>query len=328
MDSTYAPQSPDLSSFHPAPTKTKSPQSSRNRNALTAQPDPLSRPDTRTSTSCAYAPRLSALLPSTAPGHREQASRSALTQNQQHNHLPLDGTSDFPVPPAAQYLPPVPDLPMNHSFSNPNQIPNPEQSPLNAQYFQRPPRQARNNIPSYNEDRDYEPEPEYIAAPPHPLPTASMLTSGPRSKASSSAALPPSYKDPNPLNIEIKTKFPVARIKRIMQADEEVGKVAQVTPVAVSKALELFMIALVGGAADKAREKGGKKVTSQHLKAVVLGAPEQFDFLAEIVARVGDAQEGAGGEGRKRKEAKDGSESSEEEKKVKKGRGRKKKSED
>lgn len=35
--------------------------------------------------------------------------------------------------------------------------------------------------------------------------------------------------------IEIRTKFPVARIKRIMQADEEVGKVAQVTPVAVCK---------------------------------------------------------------------------------------------
>lgn len=35
--------------------------------------------------------------------------------------------------------------------------------------------------------------------------------------------------------IDVKTKFPVARIKRIMQADEEVGKVAQVTPVAVCK---------------------------------------------------------------------------------------------
>jgi hypothetical protein len=35
--------------------------------------------------------------------------------------------------------------------------------------------------------------------------------------------------------MEIKTKFPVARIKRIMQADEDVGKVAQVTPVAVCK---------------------------------------------------------------------------------------------
>lgn len=33
--------------------------------------------------------------------------------------------------------------------------------------------------------------------------------------------------------IEVRTKFPVARIKRIMQADEDVGKVAQVTPIAV-----------------------------------------------------------------------------------------------
>ncbi|KAK8909991.1 hypothetical protein QC760_002671 [Botrytis cinerea] len=49
-------------------------------------------------------------------------------------------------------------------------------------------------------------------------------------------AAPPSNKNPNPDGIEIRTKFPVARIKRIMQADEEVGKVAQVTPVAVSKA--------------------------------------------------------------------------------------------
>ncbi|KAH8588932.1 histone-fold-containing protein, partial [Bisporella sp. PMI_857] len=86
---------------------------------------------------------------------------------------------------------------------------------------------------------------------------------------------------------EIKTKFPVARIKRIMQADEEVGKVAQVTPVAVNKALELFMIALVTGAAAKARDKGGKRVTAQHLKEVVLG-DEQFDFLSEIVNKVAD----------------------------------------
>jgi hypothetical protein len=38
---------------------------------------------------------------------------------------------------------------------------------------------------------------------------------------------------------EVKTKFPVARIKRIMQADEDVGKVAQVTPVAVCMLLPL-----------------------------------------------------------------------------------------
>jgi hypothetical protein len=169
-----------------------------------------------------------------------------------------------------------------------------------------------------------------------PQNSPSMSSRGPRIKAdpSTSAAsfLPPQqtqYKNPNPNNIEIKTKFPVARIKRIMQADEEVGKVAQVTPVAVNKALELFMIALVNGAADKAREKGGKKVTAQHLKSVVEGNPDQFDFLNDIVGRVSEAQEGAGGEGRKRKEKVDvGSESSEEEKKPKKGRGRRKKGEE
>ena len=37
--------------------------------------------------------------------------------------------------------------------------------------------------------------------------------------------------------VEVKTKFPVARIKRIMQADEDVGKVAQVTPTAVCEYL-------------------------------------------------------------------------------------------
>ena len=40
--------------------------------------------------------------------------------------------------------------------------------------------------------------------------------------------------------IEVKTKFPVARIKRIMQADEDVGKVAQVTPTAVCEFIQLL----------------------------------------------------------------------------------------
>lgn len=113
-----------------------------------------------------------------------------------------------------------------------------------------------------------------------------------------------------------------------MQADEEVGKVAQVTPPAVNKALELFMIALVTGAADKAKEKGGKRITAQHLKQVVLG-DEQFDFLAEIVGRVEEGKEE--GAGRKRKTKKEeGSESSDEagEKKKKGKGGRKKKGSD
>jgi len=147
------------------------------------------------------------------------------------------------------------------------------------------------------------------------------------STSAMTAAAAAAYKNPNPQGIEIKTKFPVARIKRIMQADEEVGKVAQVTPVAVNKALELFMIGLVTGAAERAREKGGKRVTAQHLKMVV-EADEQFDFLGEIVGRVAEVQENAGGEGKKRKEKVGASDSEEEEKKPKKGKGRRKKNDD
>jgi hypothetical protein len=48
--------------------------------------------------------------------------------------------------------------------------------------------------------------------------------------------MPTGVTDPSH-GIEVRTKFPVARIKRIMQADEDVGKVAQATPTAVGKSL-------------------------------------------------------------------------------------------
>ncbi|KAI9799052.1 MAG: hypothetical protein M1833_004246 [Piccolia ochrophora] len=91
-----------------------------------------------------------------------------------------------------------------------------------------------------------------------------------------------------PSDVEVKTKFPVARIKRIMQADEDVGKVAQVTPVVVSKALELFMISLVTKAADEAKSKTSKRVTAAHLKQAI-SKDEQFDFLQDIIAKIPDA---------------------------------------
>lgn len=88
--------------------------------------------------------------------------------------------------------------------------------------------------------------------------------------------------------IEVKTKFPVARIKRIMQADEDVGKVAQVTPTAVSKALELFMISVITKSANEARNVSAKRVTAAHLKNVVM-KESQLDFLKTIVEKVPDA---------------------------------------
>ena len=55
----------------------------------------------------------------------------------------------------------------------------------------------------------------------------------------------PTGADPSQ-GIEVKTKFPVARIKRIMQADEDVGKVAQATPTAVCEYLSIAHLLLAG----------------------------------------------------------------------------------
>jgi Dr1-associated corepressor len=136
----------------------------------------------------------------------------------------------------------------------------------------------------------------------------------PRRAAAAAAAAP--IIEPSP----VKTKFPTARIKRIMQADEEVGKVAQQTPIAVGKALEMFMIAMVNKSAAVAKEKNSKRVTAQMLKQVV-ETDEQWDFLRDIVSKV-DNEEKTRATG---KSSKAESESEEEVEVKKKGKGGRKK---
>jgi Dr1-associated corepressor len=140
-----------------------------------------------------------------------------------------------------------------------------------------------------------------------------------RAQASNGGPLAP-QSDPT-LGVELKTSFPVARIKRIMQADEDIGKVAQVTPPVVSRALELFMIKLIAASAEQARGGEGssgkasaKKITPQHLKRAVL-SDSTYDFLCDIVNKVPDAPTKA------KKEA--GSESEDEKKPRRKGKRRK-----
>ncbi|KAI8979090.1 histone-fold-containing protein [Mycotypha africana] len=84
-----------------------------------------------------------------------------------------------------------------------------------------------------------------------------------------------------------KTKFPVARIKKIMQLDEDVGKVAQATPILISKALELFMQSLIDQACQESRERNAKRLAMAHLKKTI-ETVEQFDFLKDIVASIPD----------------------------------------
>ncbi|KAG0647647.1 DNA polymerase II subunit C [Hyphodiscus hymeniophilus] len=308
MDGTYAPQSPDFSSFLSSPSKSKS--KSKSQHPYQPQPQPTT---TFSSSSSSYRPR-SPVIPSfnsIQPHPQIPNQHYPLHPNQYQNHAAPPqqdfafGADEYE---STSYMPPIPALPAAHSFGAPQNTYYPQPGTIKSE----DPYEYTN--PSYDGAQDtYLPSPVMSRAP----------RNAPSSFGAPSAVRP---KNPNPNNIEIRTKFPVARIKRIMQADEEVGKVAQVTPVAVSKALELFMISLVSGAADKAREKGGKRVTAQHLKMVVQ-ADEQFDFLSEIVGKIADGVE-AGGDGKKRKVKSDMDSESEEEKKGRKGKGRRKKSDD
>lgn len=73
----------------------------------------------------------------------------------------------------------------------------------------------------------------------------------------------------------------MARIKKMMQSDEDVGKIATVTPVLVAKALECMMEYLLKEACHVAVQRRTKTVTPQHLKMCVTNN-DSFDFLRDV----------------------------------------------
>ena len=305
----YAPKSPDLSSFltDSRPTQNHQPPA----------PPPFSLDNTS-----AYQPHHL---------HQQQAYHQNYNSSYQAPHTTQkqqNYTSDY-VPPIkteySAYAPPnnAPLLspPAHPTYFDPNF---PQQLP--PQHYEQPqgvyysPAQSSQ---SYSQTHRPFVEPAYTtpptAAPAFEQEIKDEYTMPPRKAAAAAlvAEEPPSpIIEPSP----VKTKFPTARIKRIMQADEEVGKVAQQTPIAVGKALELFMVQLVSKSADIAKDKGSKRVTASMLKQVV-ETDEQWDFLREIVGKVENEKEGS------KQKPKQESESEEEDayEPKKRGRGRKKK---
>lgn len=84
-------------------------------------------------------------------------------------------------------------------------------------------------------------------------------------------------------------RFPPARIKKIMQTDEEIGKVAAAVPVIISRALELFLESLLTKACHVTQSRNAKTMTTSHLKQCI-ELEQQFDFLKDLVATVPDMQ--------------------------------------
>ncbi|KAI7728217.1 hypothetical protein M8C21_020409, partial [Ambrosia artemisiifolia] len=111
----------------------------------------------------------------------------------------------------------------------------------------------------------------------------------------------------------------IVRIKKIMQADEDVGKMAMAVPLLVSKALELFLQDLCDRTYKITLQRGAKTLNSKHLKQCVQSFT-LFDFLRDIVGKVPDRDvSDAAGEDRsatKRRKVADGDEKPKREKPV------------
>ncbi|QPH12284.1 hypothetical protein C2857_004394 [Epichloe festucae Fl1] len=263
-DSTsgYAPKSPDLSSFYSGagPTQPASPL---------------------------YPPTQQG--GSGSPGSSGSSGSSGQHNNKLHppgRPYAYGGRSYAPPMQAPEFLTCSPPAQQYYSPPNPspNQLP-PQNNPHDlqpARFQQTPPSQH------YSSHIRLQAPPQIPPAYPTESPATSAQYNPDMPPRRAAAAPPAPVIDPSP----VKTKFPTARIKRIMQADEEVGKVAQQTPIAVGKALELFMIQLVSKSADVAKEKGSKRVTASMLKQVV-ETDDQWDFLRDIVSRVENDKEGA-----------------------------------
>lgn len=80
----------------------------------------------------------------------------------------------------------------------------------------------------------------------------------------------------------IKTHFPPAKVKKIMQTDEDIGKVSQATPVIAGRSLEFFIALLVKRSSEVARQLGCKRISGEVMKETIL-TDEKFDFLRENV---------------------------------------------
>eukprot|EP00879_Flechtneria_rotunda_P007585 GHRR01007956.1.p1 GENE.GHRR01007956.1~~GHRR01007956.1.p1 ORF type:complete len:287 (+),score=125.47 GHRR01007956.1:347-1207(+) len=78
-----------------------------------------------------------------------------------------------------------------------------------------------------------------------------------------------------------------ARIKKMMQTDDDVGKISQATPIMIARAMELFLQRLCSNAADIAASRKAKTLTTSHLKAYV-SSDELMDFLKDTVASAPD----------------------------------------
>ncbi|CAH8827208.1 unnamed protein product [Trichobilharzia szidati] len=81
------------------------------------------------------------------------------------------------------------------------------------------------------------------------------------------------------------SRFPTTRIKKIMQLDEEIGKLTATVPPVVSRSLELFLEQLLNQAYQFTSTRSSKTISPGIIKYVIENEP-RFAFLRSLVADI------------------------------------------
>eukprot|EP00300_Choanocystis_sp_HF-7_P004415 c13405_g1_i1.p1 GENE.c13405_g1_i1~~c13405_g1_i1.p1 ORF type:complete len:207 (+),score=35.48 c13405_g1_i1:48-623(+) len=80
-------------------------------------------------------------------------------------------------------------------------------------------------------------------------------------------------------------KFPRERIRKILQSNDDVGKIARATPFAISLALEVFLSGLIQKMALVAGDHDVDVLTTAHVKELI-ERESIYDFLRPLVAEI------------------------------------------
>ncbi|KAJ7988819.1 hypothetical protein DPEC_G00313150 [Dallia pectoralis] len=76
-------------------------------------------------------------------------------------------------------------------------------------------------------------------------------------------------------------RFPPGRIKKIMQKDTEVGRIATAVPVIISQAVEMFLKSLLTKTCQITKSKHSRVMSISHVKQCI-ESEKLFDFLKEL----------------------------------------------
>lgn len=77
------------------------------------------------------------------------------------------------------------------------------------------------------------------------------------------------------------TRFPISRLKRIMQLNEDIGKIGASVPVVASKAIEMFLTEMVGLTLAEAKARSSSRMQPEFILKAIESNPK-FGFLKSM----------------------------------------------